>query len=88
VVLNALQGGIVDNSAIVQAGVDGGIQVLATDDCDLVIDMNGYYVQATSVQGPPGPQAQSDPQDQLGPSDQPVHRELLERQGRLVRVAP
>jgi hypothetical protein len=55
VVLNALQGGIVDNSAIVQAGVDGGIQVMATDDCDLVIDMNGYYVQAGSVQGPAGP---------------------------------
>ena len=28
VVLNALQGGIVDNSAIVPAGADGGVQVL------------------------------------------------------------
>ena len=56
VVLNALQGGIVDNSAIVTAGPDGGIQVLATDNCDLVIDMNGYFVQATTVQGPRGPQ--------------------------------
>jgi len=55
VVLNALQGGDVDNSAIVQAGPDGGIQVLATDNCDLVIDMNGYLVQATTVQGPSGP---------------------------------
>src|SRR5579859_5702155 len=36
VVLNAVQGGIVDNSAIVPAGVDGGIQVLATNNCDLV----------------------------------------------------
>ena len=56
VVLNALQGGIVDNSAIVPAGADGGIQVLTTNNGDLVIDMNGYYVQATTVQGPPGPQ--------------------------------
>ena len=66
VVLNALQGGIVDNSAIVQAGVDGGIQVLATDDCDLVIDMNGYYVQATSVQGPAGPQGPIGPSGPTG----------------------
>jgi len=48
VVLNAMQGGIVGNSAIVSAGADGGIQVLATDDCDLVIDMNGYGVQAAT----------------------------------------
>ena len=56
VVLNALQGGIVDNSAIVAAGADGGIQVLSTNNGDLVIDMNGYYVQATTIQGPAGPQ--------------------------------
>ncbi len=55
VVLNAVQGGIVDNPAIVPAGADGGIQVLATDNADLVIDMNGYYVRALNVQGPTGP---------------------------------
>ena len=38
VVLNAVQGGFVDNSAIVPAGADGGIQVQATDNADLVID--------------------------------------------------
>ena len=47
VVLNATQGGIVNNAAIVPAGGDGGIQVVATDHCDLVIDLNGYFVQAT-----------------------------------------
>jgi len=56
VVLNALQGGIVDNSAIVPAGADGGIQILTTNNGDLVIDMNGYYVQAATIQGPSGPQ--------------------------------
>ena len=66
VVLNALQGGIVDNSAIVPAGADGGIQVLATDNCDLVIDMNGYYVQATTVQGPIGPQGPMGPAGPAG----------------------
>jgi hypothetical protein len=54
VVLNALQGGIVDNSAVVPAGADGGIQVLSTNNGDLVIDMNGYYVRATTIQGPAG----------------------------------
>jgi hypothetical protein len=56
VVLNAPLGGIVGNAAIVPAGIDSGIQVLATDNCDLVIDMNGYYVPASTIQGPVGPQ--------------------------------
>lgn len=65
VVLNALQGGIVDNSAIVPAGADGGIQVLATDNSDLVIDMNGYYVPAAAV---PGPIGQQGPMGPAGPA--------------------
>jgi len=56
VVLNAPLGGIVDNMAVVPAGADGGIQLLTTNSGDLVIDMNGYYVQATTIQGPSGPQ--------------------------------
>jgi hypothetical protein len=59
VILNAPQGGIVSNSAIVQAGMDGGIQVLATDNSDLVIDLNGYYVQAPVVVGPQGPSGET-----------------------------
>lgn len=55
VVLNAYLGGVVDNMAVVPAGADGGIQLLTTDNGDLVIDMNGYYVQATTIQGPSGP---------------------------------
>ena len=64
VVLNASQGGIVDNAAVVKAGADGGIQVLATDNTDVVIDMNGYYVHASTIQGPAGPQG---PQGYMGP---------------------
>jgi hypothetical protein len=56
VVLNAYLGGVVDNMAVVPAGADGGIQLLTTDNGDLVIDINGYYVQATTIQGPSGPQ--------------------------------
>jgi hypothetical protein len=54
VILNAVQGGIVDNSAVVGASADGSIQVMASNTADLVIDMNGYYVQASTVQGPKG----------------------------------
>ena len=68
VVLNAVQGGIVNNSAIVPAGADGGIQVLTTNNGDLVIDMNGYYVQATTVQGPMGPQGPAGNDGATGPA--------------------
>ena len=70
VVLNALQGGVVDNSAVVPAGADGGIQVLATNNTDLVVDMNGYYVQATTIQGPAGPQGPGGPQGLNGNTGQ------------------
>jgi hypothetical protein len=71
VVLNAPQGGIVGNSAIVSAGAGGGIQVLATNNADLVIDMNGYYVQATAVvgpSGPPGPEGDTGATGPAGPT--------------------
>jgi len=74
VVLNAPQGGIVGNSAIVSAGAGGGIQVLATNNADLVIDMNGYYVQATAVvgpSGPPGPVGDTGPTGPAGPTGEP-----------------
>ena len=66
VVLNAPQGGIVDNAAIVTAGADGGIQVMATNNCDLVIDLNGYFIQATTVQGPSGPPGPIGPTGKTG----------------------
>ena len=68
VVLNALQGGIVDNAAIVLAGADGGIQVLTTNNGDLVIDMNGYYVLATTIQGASGPQGSPGSNGGAGPT--------------------
>jgi hypothetical protein len=68
VVLNASQGGIIDNSAIVAAGTDGGIQVMATNNTNLVIDMNGYFVQASTIQGPAGPTGPQGPQGIQGPA--------------------
>ncbi len=67
VVLNASQGGIIDNSAIVSAGTDGGIQVMATNNTNLVIDMNGYFVQASTIQGPAGPAGPTGPTGPTGP---------------------
>jgi hypothetical protein len=48
-VLNDTMGGIFSESAIVPAGTDGGIQVLATDPTDLVIDINGYFIARAST---------------------------------------
>jgi hypothetical protein len=47
VVLNASQGGIIGNTAVVRASTNGAIQVLATDDTDLVIDLYGYYIEGS-----------------------------------------
>jgi hypothetical protein len=66
VVLNALLGGVVDNSAVVASGPDGGIQIMASNNADLVIDINGYYTRAAGgPQGPAGPQG---PQGVPGPA--------------------
>ena len=41
--LNAVTGSITANAVIVPAGAGGSVDVYATDDTDLVIDMNGYF---------------------------------------------
>jgi hypothetical protein len=41
--LNALTGGITANAAIVPAGSGGKISVYASNDTDLVMDVNGYF---------------------------------------------
>lgn len=67
VVLNAVQGGVIGNSAIVAAGADGGIQVMATDNTDLVIDIYGYYlVGGAGTVGPTGPVGPAGPMGPIG----------------------
>ncbi len=66
VVLNAVQGGIVDNAAMVLAGADGGIQVMSTNATDLVIDISGYFIAAPTF-GPAGPAGAAGPQGLIGP---------------------
>ncbi|HEV2988945.1 MAG TPA: carboxypeptidase regulatory-like domain-containing protein [Candidatus Angelobacter sp.] len=46
--LNAPTGAITANAAIVGAGTNGAISVVASNDSDLVVDINGYFA-------PPGP---------------------------------
>jgi hypothetical protein len=49
--LNSLSGAIVANAAIVPAGIEGSISLFASNNTDVVIDINGYF-------GPPSaPQA-------------------------------
>jgi hypothetical protein len=44
--LNALTGTVTANAAIVQAGSGGDIDVFASDNTDVVIDINGYFATA------------------------------------------
>jgi len=46
--LNAPTGTVVANAAIVQAGTNGDVSVFASNNSDLIIDINGYFA-------PPGP---------------------------------
>lgn len=47
--INDPTGGIVGNSAIIPSGSDGGIKVFATAPTDLVIDINGYFLDQPSI---------------------------------------
>jgi hypothetical protein len=46
--LNASTGTVTANAAIVPAAADGGISVYASNDTDLVIDVNGYFAPSTT----------------------------------------
>lgn len=48
-ILNDVQGLIIGNAAIVAAGNGGSIDVYATDQTDVVIDINGYYTSPFSL---------------------------------------
>ncbi len=46
--LNSLDGRIKANAAIVPAGTGGAISIYVTDTTDVILDINGYFVPATS----------------------------------------
>jgi hypothetical protein len=47
--VNAPTGTVVANAAIVPAGTGGGIEVIATNPTDLIIDINGYFAPSGGV---------------------------------------
>jgi Beta-propeller repeat/NHL repeat/Putative binding domain, N-terminal len=47
--LNSIDGRIKANAAIVPAGSGGAISVFATDDTDVILDIDGYFVPASNA---------------------------------------
>jgi hypothetical protein len=47
--LNSFDGRIVANAAIVPAGTSGAISVYASDDTELIVDVNGYFADPASA---------------------------------------
>jgi hypothetical protein len=52
--LNSYTGIVVANSAIIPAGVDGKVSVYVTDPTELIIDIDGYFVNAGTSVGSAG----------------------------------
>lgn len=48
-ILNAPLGDVTANAAIVSAGQNGSLSTFASNDTDLVIDINGYFAQAAAT---------------------------------------
>jgi hypothetical protein len=46
--LNSLDGSVLANAAVVPAGIHGAISAFATNDTELIIDINGYFVPPTA----------------------------------------
>ncbi len=47
--INSLEGNVIANAAIVQAGTSGAISLYASNDTDVVIDINGYFAPPGSA---------------------------------------
>lgn len=47
--LNAAAAGLYNNAVILAAGVNGGIDVWVENQADLIVDLNGYYMEAAAV---------------------------------------
>lgn len=47
--LNGATAGLYNNAVIVAAGVNGGIDVRTSNSVDFLVDLNGYYIEASQV---------------------------------------
>ena len=74
--LNALNGGIVANAAIVPAGTNGAVSVYVTNRTDVVLDTNGYFAPTGGTGGltfyPVTPCRVADTREADGPFGGPV----------------
>lgn len=82
--LNATDGRVKANAAIVPAGTGGAISVYVTDNADVVLDINGYFVDAVSNPSalaffPLTPCRIADTRDSGGPLGGPTLAGLQER---------
>jgi hypothetical protein len=47
--LNSPTGQVIANAAIVPAGTMGGVDIFVSNNCDAILDINGYYVAPSSL---------------------------------------
>src|SRR5207302_5932751 len=47
--MNSLDGRIKADAAVLPAGTNGGVSVYASNDTDVVVDVNGYFVASTNT---------------------------------------
>ena len=69
--LNSWEGGAVANSAIVAGGTNGSVTVFVSEESDVILDVNGYFIPAPVYQGavgPAGPAGAAGPQGPAGPA--------------------
>lgn len=66
--LNAFDGQVIANAAVVPAGLAGAISLFASGATNVIIDINGYYVDQTAsgATGPQGPMGATGPAGPTG----------------------
>ena len=65
--LNAMQGDVVANAALVAAGQSGGVSVYATDATDVILDIDGYFDSTGNLFYPVQPCRVADKRRTAGP---------------------
>lgn len=66
--LNAFDGQVIANAAVVPAGVGGAISLFASGATNVIIDINGYYIDQALTGGATGPQGATGPAGPVGPA--------------------
>lgn len=64
--LNSRKGDTVANSVVISAGTDGSVTAFATDETEVIMDIDGYFIPAPTA-GPAGPAGPTGPDGPTGP---------------------